>query len=104
MAPPLLTVRSASPPTKPATSSPPGSPRTSRSAPSPGRSVRSTPTGALVWRRRWRNTGFGDQGNDVAVASNSDVAAGYATNDVTFFDFTVARLAGPPATSSGAPT
>lgn len=54
-------------------------------------------TGAIVWRHDvdGTNNGFGDQGNDLAVASNGDVVvAGYATNDDTFLDFTVARLAG----------
>ncbi len=54
-------------------------------------------TGAIVWRHDvdGTNNGFGDQGNKVVVAPNGDaIAAGYATNNDTFFDFTVVRLAG----------
>jgi cysteine-rich repeat protein len=54
-------------------------------------------TGALIWRTDIAGTNgpFGDQGNHVLVDQAGDVfAAGYSTNNGSYFDFTVAKLDG----------
>jgi len=55
-------------------------------------------TGALLWRTDLAGTNgpLGDQGNDVLVDQSGDVfAAGYSTNNGSYFDFTIAKLDGP---------